>query len=111
MSFLLIFFHFFGCVFSFFFQAEDGIRDADVTGVQTCAFRSALAEHVGGSVAGFVALMNRKAEEIGIHRTHFLDPAGLEDRGYSTAKDVAAVVRAAYMQPLFALVTRTKFHK
>ena len=25
----------------FFFQAEDGIRDRDVTGVQTCAFRSA----------------------------------------------------------------------
>ena len=24
-------------VFSFFFQAEDGIRDYDVTGVQTCA--------------------------------------------------------------------------
>src|SRR6266498_4800585 len=27
----------FGFVFFFFFQAEDGIRDADVTGVQTCA--------------------------------------------------------------------------
>src|SRR5215203_6722368 len=25
----------------FFFQAEDGIRDIGVTGVQTCAFRSA----------------------------------------------------------------------
>src|SRR5690554_7206746 len=25
------------CSFFFFFQAEDGIRDADVTGVQTCA--------------------------------------------------------------------------
>ena len=24
-------------MFVFFFQAEDGIRDADVTGVQTCA--------------------------------------------------------------------------
>src|SRR5690554_7468031 len=24
-------------IFDFFFQAEDGIRDADVTGVQTCA--------------------------------------------------------------------------
>src|SRR5215813_15333000 len=24
-------------MFCFFFQAEDGIRDADVTGVQTCA--------------------------------------------------------------------------
>ena len=28
---------FFFFVFFFFFQAEDGIRDADVTGVQTCA--------------------------------------------------------------------------
>ena len=29
---------FWGCfVFFFFFQAEDGIRDRDVTGVQTCA--------------------------------------------------------------------------
>ena len=27
------------CVY-FFFQAEDGIRDRDVTGVQTCALRS-----------------------------------------------------------------------
>src|SRR3989337_4493240 len=25
------------CMFIFFFQAEDGIRDATVTGVQTCA--------------------------------------------------------------------------
>src|SRR2546422_5181488 len=31
-----------GCVslFFFFFQAEDGIRDVAVTGVQTCLFRS-----------------------------------------------------------------------
>src|SRR5256885_6485071 len=28
---------FVGCVFFFFFQAEDGIRDYKVTGVQTCA--------------------------------------------------------------------------
>src|SRR5690554_7782360 len=38
--FFLLFFFFlccFLCVFFFFFQAEDGIRDADVTGVQTCA--------------------------------------------------------------------------
>src|SRR5690554_4715570 len=30
-------FHLFLWYFFFFFQAEDGIRDADVTGVQTCA--------------------------------------------------------------------------
>src|SRR5690554_3539207 len=38
--FFLLFFFFLCCclcVFFFFFQAEDGIRDADVTGVQTCA--------------------------------------------------------------------------
>src|SRR5699024_8731803 len=28
------------CLFVFFFQAEDGIRDRNVTGVQTCALRS-----------------------------------------------------------------------
>src|SRR5690554_4074067 len=33
--FLLLYYFFF--FFFFFFQAEDGIRDADVTGVQTCA--------------------------------------------------------------------------
>ena len=33
--FFFYFFFFFGCFF--FFQAEDGIRDRDVTGVQTCA--------------------------------------------------------------------------
>lgn len=71
----------------------------------------ALAEHVGGSVAGFAELMNRKAEEMGLRRTHFRDPAGLEDRGYSTARDVATVARAAYAEPLFARITRTKFHK
>src|SRR5207249_8766194 len=35
--FFLLFFVFF---FFFFFQAEDGIRDRNVTGVQTCLFRS-----------------------------------------------------------------------
>src|SRR6266498_913189 len=43
-------------LFFFFFQAEDGIRDADVTGVQTCALpisclagRSSHAAEVSGS--------------------------------------------------------------
>jgi serine-type D-Ala-D-Ala carboxypeptidase (penicillin-binding protein 5/6) len=71
----------------------------------------ALAEHVGGSVAGFAELMNREAERLGLRRTRFRDPSGLDDGGYSTAKDVAAIVRAAYADPLFARITRTKFHR
>src|SRR5205085_6189698 len=40
--FIFIFFFFF-----FFFQAEDGIRDLTVTGVQTCALRSHLKQRLG----------------------------------------------------------------
>src|SRR5690554_5454448 len=40
------------CVFFFFFQAEDGIRDADVTGVQTCALP--ISDDVGGADHGGV---------------------------------------------------------
>src|SRR5437879_11499061 len=32
-----MFYLFYICLFFFFFQAEDGIRDTSVTGVQTCA--------------------------------------------------------------------------
>src|SRR5690554_6554626 len=44
--------------FFFFFQAEDGIRDADVTGVQTCA------------LAIFVGMKNGDAREKSKRRTH-----------------------------------------
>ena len=37
LSFFFFFFLFFFVCFFFFFQAEDGIRDRNVTGVQTCA--------------------------------------------------------------------------
>src|SRR6266498_5640838 len=41
-------------VFFFFFQAEDGIRDADVTGVQTCALP--ISAHAIGVANGTDAL-------------------------------------------------------
>src|SRR5215813_157377 len=37
----------------FFFQAEDGIRDADVTGVQTCALPICVTCHRPGEAAPF----------------------------------------------------------
>src|SRR2546430_3226172 len=40
-----------GCVASFFFQAEDGIRDLTVTGVQTCALPISYAVVVAGLAA------------------------------------------------------------
>src|SRR5690606_27133840 len=38
----------------------------------------AIAEHVGGSVEGFVYMMNEKAEYLGLSDTHFANPHGLD---------------------------------
>src|SRR4030066_432920 len=53
----------------FFFQAEDGIRDSSVTGVQTCALPIYLAGGFGGSAISAVDIalwdIAGKAAEIG----------------------------------------------
>ena len=55
----------------------------------------AVAEHIAGSEEAFVAMMNQKAEELGMVDTHFEDCSGLtdSDNHYSTAKDVAIMSR------------------
>lgn len=70
----------------------------------------ALAEHVGGSVEGFVAMMNRAAARLGLSRTRFTSPNGLDDTGYSTARDLARLTRAAYAVPGFAALAATRTH-
>jgi D-alanyl-D-alanine carboxypeptidase (penicillin-binding protein 5/6) len=57
----------------------------------------ALADHVGkGDRAAFVQLMNAKAKELGLERTHFATPDGLDTPGnYSTALDVTRLAQAA----------------
>ena len=39
----------------------------------------AIAEEIGGSVEGFVYLMNEKVEYLGLENTHFNNPHGLDD--------------------------------
>ena len=52
----------------------------------------AIAVHVGGSVAGFAALMNEKAQALGALNTHFVTPNGLHDPNhYTTAYDLALI--------------------
>lgn len=57
-----------------------------------------LAVKVGGTEAGFVAMMNREAQRLGMKNTHFNNPVGMPDaQHYSSAYDLvilaAAVVR------------------
>jgi D-alanyl-D-alanine carboxypeptidase (penicillin-binding protein 5/6) len=63
----------------------------------------ALAEHVGGTVDGFVELMNRKAEELGLTHTRFANPHGLDAPGhYTSAADLALLAEYAMADPVFA---------
>ncbi len=55
----------------------------------------AVAEHIAGSEASFVDMMNEKAAELGMVDTHFEDCCGLtdSDNHYTSAKDVAIMSR------------------
>lgn len=73
----------------------------------------AIAEHIGGSLDGFVFLMNQKAEEIGMKNTHFANPHGLDDHEnhYSTAYDMALLTRYAMINKEYVKISGTKVHK
>ncbi|MPZ51900.1 MAG: hypothetical protein GEU79_04065 [Acidimicrobiia bacterium] len=54
----------------------------------------AIAEHVAGSTPEFVGLMNTKAEELGLTRTNFANPHGLdEENHYTSARDLLTLGR------------------
>lgn len=49
-----------------------------------------MAEKIGGSEANFVNMMNKKAEELGMKNTHFMNSHGIdEENHYTTAMDIA----------------------
>lgn len=73
----------------------------------------AIAEYIGGSVDGFALLMNQKAREIGMANTHFANPHGLDDHEnhYSTAYDMALLMRYAMQNKTFQKISGTKVYK
>jgi D-alanyl-D-alanine carboxypeptidase len=72
-----------------------------------------IAENVAddGTIQGFAELMNKKASELGLTGTHFVNPNGTEDENhYSTARDLANLGRAAMKIDAFrSVVGRTDF--
>ncbi len=71
---------------------------------------TALALYVGdGSLDRFVALMNEKAEALGLRDTRFANPHGLDEAGhYSSARDAVRLLRAALRVPLVKTLAATK---
>ena len=62
----------------------------------------ALADHVGhGNETKFVALMNRRARQLGLDDTHFVRPDGLDAPGHvSSARDVTTLARLLMQKPV-----------
>jgi serine-type D-Ala-D-Ala carboxypeptidase (penicillin-binding protein 5/6) len=65
----------------------------------------ALAQHVAGTQAKFVALMNERARQLNLTCTHFSSVSGIVDQGnHSCAVDLAALARAVLDEPRLAKV-------
>ena len=70
---------------------------------------AALAIHCGGSIDGFAAMMNEKAERLGLTGSHFENPHGLDSENhYSTARDLAVLGLEAMKNPIFRKTVSTK---
>lgn len=68
----------------------------------------ALAESVAGSEEKFVELMNKRARELKLNNTHFINPHGLDADGhYSSAYDLALLAREGLSNELFSSVVTT----
>jgi D-alanyl-D-alanine carboxypeptidase (penicillin-binding protein 5/6) len=69
----------------------------------------ALADHSGGSVEKFVALMNRDVQRLGALSSNFLNPTGLPHaRQFSTAHDLALITKAALANAVFRRIVAAK---
>ena len=69
----------------------------------------ALAIYCGGTVSGFVQLMNDKAHSLGLKNTHYENPNGLDgENHYSTAEDLAVLAAYAMKNPIFSKIVSTK---
>ena len=72
----------------------------------------AIANHVGGSMEGFVGLMNETAKSIGMKNTTFLNSSGLEESNgegnMSTSYDMALLMSYAMKNDMFKTIVATK---
>ncbi len=68
----------------------------------------AIAIEIGGSIEGFAAMMNKKANELGLVNTHFDNPHGLDsEKHYTNARDLATITAYALKNPDFLKIVST----
>lgn len=93
-------------------EGEQLTLEALLYGLMLCSGNDAavvIAEHVGGSQAGFVKMMNETARELGMAHTSFANPNGLDaETHYSTARDMAVLACAAMENETFSRIVSTR---
>jgi len=77
-------------------SVSDMVKSIAVSSANDCA--CAMAEHIAGSEAAFVELMNKRAKELGMEDTHFVNCTGLDDaqeakEHLTSAYDIALMSR------------------
>lgn len=71
-----------------------------------------IAVHLGGSLQGFVDMMNNKAAELGMTNTHFMNPCGIhDDNHYTTARDMAILAQYAMQNEQFRDIVKMSVYK
>jgi D-alanyl-D-alanine endopeptidase (penicillin-binding protein 7) len=75
-----------------------------------CATR-VLARESGLEREDFLALMNRKAVDLGLARTRFVEFTGLDERNVSTAADCARLLQAAVAHPTIQQIMTTRSYE
>lgn len=72
----------------------------------------AVAEHIAGSEEAFVQAMNDKARALGLENTNFVNCHGLTaDNHYTSAYDLAIILKEGLKNPLFKKITAMKEHE
>jgi len=68
----------------------------------------ALARATSGSIKAFAQEMNRKVKSLGLKKTMFIEPTGLDKRNVSTAHEVAKIVHYAFNYPKLVEITSAR---
>ena len=88
-----------------------GLKVGDVLSAQDLLYLTAyqsdtiaiitLANHIAGSEADFVKMMNNKVAQLGLKNTNFANSTGLHDpNNYTTCREMAAILAYALENPL-----------
>lgn len=82
-----------------------------LTGILVCSANegcNALAEHMAGSMDGYVDYMNEEAKNMGLSNTHFVTTNGLPDPDhYTTARDLSTIARDFFSYDILCRLSST----